>query len=297
VPELDRRRIVTKRRSTKVAKYQGGIPFTYGPLAYLLKNRIYVGEIHHGGKWFKGEHEPILDRQTFDQVQHLLKENTVRRRLRFSESGALLMGKLFDDEGNRMGPSFSSKNGVRYRFYISSALRGRKDRAGSVARISAAEIEGLVEAAVREKLQQVETPREEVPGHIERIVVSADRIRIFPRQDENKGPIEIPWNGKAKGETFIRSARSEIKTDQKLLKSVVRAHAWLTALSTSRHGSVEDLAETAGLHPKVVRQGLRLAFLAPELTTTVLDGDHVLKLKQIPKLLPLSWREQRRLLE
>jgi len=52
-----------------------------------------------------------------------------------SESGALLKGKLFDDRGNRMGPSFSSKNGVRYRFYLSTALRGRKHEAGSVARI------------------------------------------------------------------------------------------------------------------------------------------------------------------
>ena len=126
VAELDRRRIVTKRRNTKVAKYRGAIPFTYGPLAYFLKNRIYLGEIHHGGKWFKGEHDAILDRQTFDRVQQVLKENTVRRRTKFSESGALLTGKLFDDKGNRMGPSFSSKNGVRYRFYVSTALRGRK---------------------------------------------------------------------------------------------------------------------------------------------------------------------------
>jgi DNA invertase Pin-like site-specific DNA recombinase len=296
VPELDRRRIVTKRRNIRVAKYRGGIPFTYGPLAYFLKNRIYIGEIHHGGKWFKGEHEAILDRQTFDRVQYLLKENTVSRRIRFSESGALLMGKLFDDKGNRMGPSFSSKNGVRYRFYISAALRGRKDRAGTVTRISAPDIEDLVEAGVREKLKQVETPREELIGRIELIVVSADRIRIIPRQDENTGPIEIPWNGKAKGETLIRPARSETKADQKLLKSVVRAHAWLKDLSTSRYGSIDDLAAAASIHPKVVRQGLRLAFLAPEVMTTVLDGDPVLELKQIPKLLPISWREQCRLL-
>jgi site-specific DNA recombinase len=72
---LDRRKIVTKRRDTKVAKYQGGIPFTYGPLAYFLKKRIYVGEMHHGGKWFKGEHQAILDRQTFEWVQDLLKSN------------------------------------------------------------------------------------------------------------------------------------------------------------------------------------------------------------------------------
>lgn len=46
VAELDRRKIVTKRRDAKVPKYRGGIPFTYGPLSHLLRNRIYLGEIH-----------------------------------------------------------------------------------------------------------------------------------------------------------------------------------------------------------------------------------------------------------
>src|ERR1700709_58430 len=55
VGELDRRKIVTKRRKTKVTKYNGGIPFTYRPLAHVLKNRIYVGETHYAGKWIKGE--------------------------------------------------------------------------------------------------------------------------------------------------------------------------------------------------------------------------------------------------
>ena len=124
VAELDRRKIVTKRRKVSNPKYQGGIPFTYGPLAYFLKNRVYVGEVHHGGKWFKGEHAGIVDNQLFDRVQEQLKQNVVKRRVKFSESAAMLMGTLFDDKGNRMGPSFSSKRGVRYRFYVSRALRG-----------------------------------------------------------------------------------------------------------------------------------------------------------------------------
>ena len=90
-------------------------------------------------------------------MQELLKSNTVKRKVKFSESGALLQGKLFDDKGNRMSPSFSSKNGVRYRFYVSTALRGRKHKAGSVTRISAPEIEGLVEAALRGKLRSAQT--------------------------------------------------------------------------------------------------------------------------------------------
>jgi site-specific DNA recombinase len=290
VAELDQSGIVTKRRDTKVAKYQGGIPFTYGPLAYFLKNRIYLGEIHHGGKWFKGEHEAILDRHTFDQVQQLLKENTVKRRVKFSESGAWLMGRLFDDKGYRMGPSFSSKNGVRYRFYVSTALRGRKQNAGSVTRVSAPEIEELIEAALSEKLQ---APREEMLNHVERIVVSAGRIRVtLGKVHKRRGPIDIPWTPKLKGIAQIRLAPSEKKTDQKLLKSIVRAHAWLGDLSEDRYASVEALAAAANLHPKVIRQGLRLAFLAPAAIEVVLCGEASVQLKQIPKLLPLSWREQ-----
>src|SRR5438270_3689638 len=116
VTDLDRRGIVTKRRKTKVVKYSGAIPFTYGPLAYFLKNRVYLGEVHHGGKWFEGEHDAIVDRATFDRVQELLKSKPQGRKVKRSDSGALLRGKLFDDKGTRMSPSFSSKNGVPYRF-------------------------------------------------------------------------------------------------------------------------------------------------------------------------------------
>jgi site-specific DNA recombinase len=292
---MDRRGIVTKRRDTQVAKYQGGIPFTYGPLAYFLKNRIYVGDIHYGGKWFKGQHEAIVDRKTFDEVQQLLKNNTVRRRAMFSESGAVLKGKLFDDNGNLMGPSFSSKNGVRYRFYVSTALRGRKHRAGSVTRISALEIEDLIASALRDKLKEDEMTGAGVIDAAERVIVSKTQIQISYRYDQNKqSSVVVPWTPRTvNGVTQALVPQAEAKTDEKLLKAIVRARSWLSYLSSSRHTSIEDLAASAHLHPKVVRQGIRLAFLAPELMAAALAGERPLKLKQIPKVLPLSWREQR----
>ncbi|HLX14184.1 MAG TPA: recombinase family protein [Bradyrhizobium sp.] len=292
VAELDRRKIVTKRRDTKVAKYQGGIPFTYGPLAYFLKNRIYLGEMHHGGKWFKGEHEAILDHQTFQRVQDLLKSKEIKRRIKRSESGALLRGKLFDDKGNRMSPSFSSKNGVRYRFYVSTALNGRKHRAGSVTRISAPELERLVEGALSE---QIQAPREEMFDRVERVMVTTSRIGLtFKCPEAERVSIEIPWSPRPKATAQVQTVDLEAPLDQKLLKSIVRAHAWLNDLSSGRHSSIENLAAAADLHPKVIRQGLRLAFLAPDLTRTALDGRPFVKLNQVPKLLPLSWSGQHR---
>jgi site-specific DNA recombinase len=294
VAELDRQKIVTKRRATKVAKYNGGIPFTYGPLAYFLKNRIYVGEMHHGGKWFKGEHQAILDRQTFERVQDLLKSNKITRRIKHSESGALLRGKLFDDKGNAMSPSFSSKNGVRYRFYVSTGINGRRHKAGSVTRISASEIENLVEASLGEK---TEVPKDEILDNVESITVSAGRIRLSLKQAKGRqGSIDIPWTPRPKGATQIHPATPDESIDQKLLKSIVRAHAWLGDLACGRHVSIEDLGAAVKLHSKVIRQGLRFAFLAPNLMKNAIDGTALVRLNQIPQLLPLSWSEQHRLL-
>jgi DNA invertase Pin-like site-specific DNA recombinase len=152
VQDLDKMSIVTKRRDTKVKKFNGGIPFTYGPFAHFLKNRVYVGETGHKDKWFHGEHSAIIDRKTFDQVQHLLASKSAARKVHRTASEALLMGKLYDDRGNRMSPSCSTKNGVRYRFYVSSALlRGRKAEVGSVGRIAAQQIEHAVVQALRSR--------------------------------------------------------------------------------------------------------------------------------------------------
>jgi site-specific DNA recombinase len=303
VADLDRRGIVTKRRNTKVAKYNGGIPFTYGPLAYFLKNRIYVGEMHHRGKWFKGEQEAILDRRTFDRVQELLKSNAAGRKVKRSESGALLVGKLYDDKGNRMSPSFSTKNGVRYRFYVSSALlRGRKAAVGSVARVTAAEIESAVRIALETHQQNGKFDGSPLPiEQVERVVIARDRMVITTAggPDELSQQIKIGWSPTAKDPTSVKEPDvPDVTRNESLIQSFVRAHAWLHSLHEEAYDSIEQLAEANGLHPKVVRQNLRLAFLSPDLTSAILEGSQPadLSLARIPKLLPLSWTEHRHLL-
>jgi hypothetical protein len=55
------------------------------------------------------------------------------------------MGKLFDDRGNPMSPSHAIKKGVQYRYYVSSVLnQGRKEEAGSAARVAAVAVERII---------------------------------------------------------------------------------------------------------------------------------------------------------
>lgn len=303
VADLDKRGIVTKRRNTKVKKFNGGIPFTYGPLAHFLKNRIYIGETGHGGKWYPGEHKAIIDRKTFDKVQELLAAGTNKRKVKRSESGALLIGKLFDDRGNAMSPSFSSKNGARYRFYVSSAiLRGRKIEAGSVARISAADVEQTLTNALRERLKidQAVVDADVIATYVARAELSSRTVKITtkPAARIRTNKFSVPWQPRHPVSASIVQADGERQSDAKLVQAIVRAHAWLRDLQNSKFATVEELAVSVNLHPKLVRQELRYAFLVPTITDAILNGDHsaTLSLARIPKTLPLVWSDQFRAL-
>jgi hypothetical protein len=43
--------------------------FMVGPLAYLLKNRFYIGEVVYRGEVHPGEQQPIVDNELFEAVQ------------------------------------------------------------------------------------------------------------------------------------------------------------------------------------------------------------------------------------
>src|SRR2546430_1199929 len=64
--DLDRRGIRSKSRRRSTGRTVGGGRFGVGALAYLLKNRFYIGELVYRGEVHHGEHEPILDSALFE---------------------------------------------------------------------------------------------------------------------------------------------------------------------------------------------------------------------------------------
>jgi hypothetical protein len=136
-------------------KTRKGGAFTVGPIAHMLKNRFYIGEVVYRGTTSRGEHPPLIDKALFKAVQAKLEEAAVTRRTRTLRSSSLLAGLLYDDAGNRMSPSHSRKERVRYRYYVSQAvLQHRKSAAGSVARLPAPDLEAAVVAALRSALAE-----------------------------------------------------------------------------------------------------------------------------------------------
>src|SRR5262245_7331760 len=167
--DLRRQDIVTKVRTLKTGQTVGGIPFTRWPLAHLLRNRFYIGEVAFKGEVLRGEQPAIIDRDLFDAVQAKLTEQVNSHKAGRMQSEALLVGRIFDDRGNLMSPTHARKRGIKYRYYLSSALlHGRPDGAGSVRRVPAAEIEALVVESIRGhlKLQTSMDDRDIIHAHV-----------------------------------------------------------------------------------------------------------------------------------
>ena len=191
--DLRKRGIVTKVRSLKSGQTIGGIPFTRGPLAHLLRNRFYIGEVVFKGEVLPGQQPAILDRDLFDAVQAKLNGQRTNHTAVRAKSESLLIGRIYDDRGNRMSPSHARKQGIRYRYYVSSPLlHGQPGRAGSVRRVSAAEIEALVGRAVREHLEDsTQTDdRDLISAHVVRVEVRVDQLAVelkAPKQRQARG--------------------------------------------------------------------------------------------------------------
>ena len=149
--ELDLSEIRSKHRISETGRSVGGGPFSRGALYYLLKNRVYRGEAVHKGAAHPGEHAAIIDEPLWNAVQAKLSAGGSKQGRARGGSGALLMGLVFDDNGNRMSPSHTTRKAGRYRYYVSQAvLQGRKKEAPSVARIGADDLERAVVDAVRD---------------------------------------------------------------------------------------------------------------------------------------------------
>jgi DNA invertase Pin-like site-specific DNA recombinase len=314
IQDLDARGITTKQRRLANGSVRGGIAFTRGPLAYLLSNRTYLGEIAYRDARHEGEHAAIGDRDLFEAVQERLRERSRARRSKLRAQSSALTGRIFDDRGNRMTPSHAQKMGARYRYYVSCpVLQGRRAQAGSVARVPAPEIEATVlDTLKNERGPELSLAAEERPPdtiiaeYLERVVVRRERLEIFWKNGEDTEVRVVPWHpaphtrkraiiAPPDQQRRVKPIRAEARA--RLLTAIAKARLWVDELVSGNAISTEVIARRERCSERAVRMTLPLAFLNPDLIRAAVEGtlpDGV-GLSRLTEL-PACWTEQHRTL-
>jgi site-specific DNA recombinase len=112
--ELGYRRKVWK---TKAGVRKGGTPIGLSSLHHVLQNPVYIGEVTHNRERFPGVHEPILEREIWEQAQMVRKE---REQFKPRLPRHILTGLIFDAYGRPMHAREVRGGRANGRYYASA---------------------------------------------------------------------------------------------------------------------------------------------------------------------------------
>ncbi len=185
VKELNRRGWTLKKWTTKAGIEYGGGAFDVHSLRRMLSNHAYIGKVNFRGTVYEGEHEAIIDRETWDRVQELLKSGSRGPRRRSSKCTSLLAGILRCAPCDAaMTPTYSQKGRVRYRYYLCTKAHLRGWESCPTKSVSARKIEAFLVERIRgigrdPKLvdQTMEAARQQLDARKAELEAEARRIR------------------------------------------------------------------------------------------------------------------------
>jgi site-specific DNA recombinase len=191
---------------------------------------------------------------------------------------------------------------------MSAQLRGRKAEVGSVGRLAAQAIEDAAVQAVRNHLPTDEPVDDAqlLDRHLSRIELGQNELIVSLRPaeqnhtDEYNGDaalrIRLPWSptSSTQPSSFNPNPPNyREEPDLRAVQAIVRSRHWASKLANGTYPSVDELAASAKLNSKVVRNELRLAFLAPEILDAILNGKPCCSLPDLRRIAAISWRSQR----
>ena len=328
---LDQNNIRSKRWTARSGKERGGYLYDPSGLSYLLRNRIYLGQITHKDKSFPGEHDAIVDADLFQQVQDRLAQNHHKFVNRQTRSAACpLHNKIFDAQGKPMRPNFGYGRGKKiYRYYVSDTLLplGRL-KAGSTTPLGDRLSAERTERFLQDRLGSLKPDGAdfEIFEAIKRVMLSSKKLTVTLR-------ISALIDTNACEDTLLAKAQEidpAAKIDQEDLllsldarpvrrgKSVRSTDSFLDApeqrrilaeLVRTSHRKLTEL-NASPLHPEMhehmstpvnewTRERIAIGLLAPDVQKALLTEKASLGLdpeKLLSRDMPLDWEGQRRFL-
>lgn len=149
---------IVKSLSDQGKLSRSGKPFVKQAIYKILHNRVYLGQLHHKGEYFPGEHEALIDQATWDAAHKVINLNRrAQKRGRDSDidrHGFILRGLLFTPEGDLYLPMATTKRtGKTYRYYVVNKKVNSGASMSTLGNQSADEIEAVVEEALLDFLR------------------------------------------------------------------------------------------------------------------------------------------------
>ncbi len=302
----------SRQRIRGAGRVSGGIHFDRGHIHHILSNPIYAGRIRHRGQVYEGQHTAIIEPEVWNQVQQMMQDGAAKTRgTKRKTQRSPLVGKLFDETGDRLTPSHSRKNGKRLRYYISHRLvKDRSRKHPDSWRLPAEELEALIADLIRNNLSRPDfvaalmpdVSAAEIPDLSTRLksVQSAKqchalvaRVDLKPGQltvllcqrriaeqlecdkdriDTTALHLEYPFRMRRRGvELKLHLGNAPAEVDRTLVQNIVKAQRWMAMILSGK--TFAEIAEADGTSKRRVQDVVDLAMLAPDILDVIANGE------------------------
>jgi DNA invertase Pin-like site-specific DNA recombinase len=161
--------VISKRRPNVNGRGRGGVPYSNGALFKILQNPLYCGKIQHKAEVYPGKHPAIVSEEEWGEVQ-AIRESRRAKAVAREQNRNPLLGLLVDASGRRYRPTHTTKNGRRYRYYV-SVERETNEMSKSQARIPANDLEQHVLSCLGEFLRSA-------PRVLDALSMSCDSLKV-----------------------------------------------------------------------------------------------------------------------
>lgn len=302
----------SRRRERAGVRNSGGTHFDRGHLQHILSNPVYAARIRHKKQVYEGQHPAIIDPAVWDKVQKMLQSGAaVARGSRHKATRSLLVGKLFDETGDRLTPSHSRKNGKRLRYYISRRLvKDRSRKHPDAWRLPADQVEGLLAELVGQHLTRpgaavamteglTAAELNDVSKRLQEQGNVTDRLALIERADLRPGSlavkldteklanrldclpeqinlaeltVEAPFQMRRRGvEMKLHLGEAPAEIDRTLVQNIMKGRSWLAMVIAGK--TFSEIAGIEGVSKRRVQDVTNLALLAPDVLDRIVAGE------------------------
>lgn len=304
-------------------------PFQRSDLYKLLTQPLYIGLIRHHDTLYRGIHQPLISEATFKSAAALMKRLHAQwRERRPPPPPFLLEGLLHTPAGQAFVMEQIKHHPGRTRFYRFPDTGGDAIRASERSTNRAA-IDTLCAfllglqftvpqtAGARDQIERLAailragTPadaKEALHQIVSAVYLDETNLSIHVKASGTYGLLtvdtEISVRARLKGARHylaVGAEGSRHKPNASMIRLLGNASRWVDDVVSGRVTSLSAIGRREGLSLSRVSNIMELAFLAPDLKSAIIKGEHPIGLTssalQNACPLPLSWEAQRRVLK
>ena len=316
-------------RTNKIAcqngKVLGGVNYSVARIQWMLRHVIYTGKVRYEGQIYSGEHEAIIDEETFKRTQTLMDQNhRMRKVTKNVDCTGLLSGLLHCKVcGTFMTHTYTIKNANRkYRYYVCTNAQKLGHSSCPTKSVNSKAIEDAAIDCLREifsdrRKREKHTYKQEIDTlcssawdtlypqekrNIIRILVKefdymASNKKLGITLADNNLRLEFEVDLKQVRPVSLRRLKEEaIEKESKLRKNLILAYELQKVLEDGKT-SAKQVAGWLNMHEVRIDQVLNFLFLSPKIQEEIICSNDQ-KLSAIPeyKLRPImnevDWHKQ-----